>query len=351
MLRESAAVGGQEPLMPQSPRAQLGTGIHSLFERAATDPTFPDDTPGLAAEWSGMTAGIEHQLSAISYMQAAVPLTRSIPNIGLIRSRTLISLAEVRAAVPPPRGTSGSSQASNPAGKLSSKAGTVVGVPDRISHTQHGVVISDFKTGTFLQPDGTVTPDYQTQLKLYGALFHDNYREWPARLEVVSLTGQKIPVPFTPNECEQLLDDAHKLCLKARTQTPDLVAHPDKQKAVGAPTPETCRFCPFRPHCPAYLDSALSVAPLCPTDIAGTLLCWSKSGNGAILVELQSTKGTLVARSIPPVGPAVVALSASAPGDKILIANLKHDNTNLFSATSYTAVHTYRTTPDEDSAH
>jgi hypothetical protein len=336
--------------MPQSPRAQLGTGIHSLFERAATDASFPADAVGLAAEWDGMTADIEHKLSAIPYMQAALPLTRSIPNIGLIRSRTLIGLAQVRAAAPTPRATSGPSQAPNQSGKLSSKAGTVVGVPDRISHTQGGVVISDFKTGTFLQPDGTVTPEYQTQLKLYGALFHDNYREWPARLEVVSLTGKKIPVPFTPSECEQLLDDAHKLCLKARTETPGLAAHPDKQKAVGAPTPETCRFCPFRPHCPAYLDSALSVAPLCPTDIAGALLSWSKSGNGAIFVELQSTKGTLVARSIPPVGPAVVALSASAPGDKILIVNLKYDNTNLFSATSYTAMHTYRHTSLENPA-
>jgi hypothetical protein len=67
-------------------------------------------------------------------------------------------------------------------------------------------------------------------------------------------------------------------------------------------------------------------------------------------VELHSAKGTLVVRSIPPVGPELVALSASAPGEKILIANLKHDKTNLFSATSYTAVHTYRQTSSENPA-
>ena len=33
MLREAAVAGGQGPLMPISPRAQLGTGIHLLFER------------------------------------------------------------------------------------------------------------------------------------------------------------------------------------------------------------------------------------------------------------------------------------------------------------------------------
>jgi hypothetical protein len=297
-----------------------------------------------------MVAEAEHKLSAIPYMQAAVPLARSIPNIGLLRSRTLISLAEVRAVAQPPRATCGSTQPQNHPGKLSSKAGTVVGVPDRISHNPDGVVISDFKTGTFLQPDGTITPEYQAQLQLYAALFHENCGEWPARLEIVSISGQEIPVPFTPSECEELLKGAHKLCLKARNQTPGLAADPDKQKEAGAPKPETCRLCPFRPHCPAYLDSAFSIAPLCQADIAGSLLRWSTSGNGAILVELESAKGTLVARSIPPVGPALAALSSSAPGDKILIANLKHDNTNLFSATNYTAVATYRHTSRENPA-
>jgi hypothetical protein len=350
MLREAAAAGGQEPLMPMSSRAQLGTGIHSMFERAATDPSFPTQPAGFAAEWDKMVAEAEHKLSATPYTQAVLPLMRSIPNIGLIRSRTLIGLAEVRAAAPLPSAISGSSQTPQQRGKFSNKVGTVVGIPDRITYTPEGVVISDFKTGTFLQQDGTVTPDYQTQLKLYAALFRDNYTDWPARLEIVSVSGQRIPVPFTTRECETLLNDAHKLCLKARKQTPSLAACPDKQKEAAAPKPDTCRFCAFRPHCPAYLDAAFSRSPLCPSDVAGTLVRWSTSGNGAILVELHSTKGTLVVRSIPPVGPALVALSASAPGEKILIASLKHDNTNLFSATSNTAVHTYRQTPSENSA-
>jgi hypothetical protein len=89
--------------MPQSPRAHLGTGIHSLFERAATDASFPTDATEMALDWDKMVAQAEHKLSSIPYMHAALPFSRSIPNIGLLRSRTLISLAEVRAVADQPR--------------------------------------------------------------------------------------------------------------------------------------------------------------------------------------------------------------------------------------------------------
>lgn len=330
--------------MPQSPRAHLGTGIHSLFERAATDASFPTDATEMALDWDKMVAQAEHKLSSIPYMHAALPFSRSIPNIGLLRSRTLISLAEVRAVAAPPPVARGSTQAQNHPGKLSNKAATVVGVPDRISRTLDGVVISDFKTGTFLQADGTVTPDYQVQLQLYGALFHENYGEWPTRLEIVSINGSRIPVPVVPNQCEDLLTEAHNLCVKARKKTPTLVAHPGNQAEAAAPNAETCRFCPFRPRCPAYLASALSAAPLCQADVAGSLLRWSRSGNGAIFVEIQRTTGTLGVRSISPDAPAIAALSSSRPGDKILVVNLRQDTSSLLTATNYTAVHTYPAT-------
>ena len=64
-----------------------------------------------------MVAEAEHALSATPYMLAALPLTRSIPNIGLIRSRALISLAEVRASAPPARAVSGTNHNIKPAGQ------------------------------------------------------------------------------------------------------------------------------------------------------------------------------------------------------------------------------------------
>lgn len=342
MLREAAAVGNQDPLMPMSPRAQLGSGIHSMFERAATDPSFPNAAADFAREWDKMVEEAELKLSAIPYMKAAVPITRSIPNIGLIRSRTLISLADVRASAVPSGATPGTAQSARQPGKLSNKAGTVVGVPDRVTHTPDGVVISDFKTGAFLQSDGTVSPEYQAQLQLYAALFHENHRTWPLRLEIVSISGARIPVPATPKECEKLLNDAHKLGLKARNVTPSLANNPDEQTLAADPKTETCRFCPFRPRCPAYLAAALSATPLCPSDVAGTLRHWSRSGNGAIFVEIESTASSLSVRSIAPVGPAVEALNSSRVGDNILIVNLRQDTPNLYTATNYTAVHAYQ---------
>ena len=225
----------------------------------------------------------------------------------------------------------------------------MVGIPDRISHTAQGVVISDFKTGTFLHPDGSVSPDYQAQLQLYAALFHENHGVWPTSLEIVSITGSRVPVPVTPKQCEQLLNAAHKLCLKARKVTPTLAGNANNQTQAAAPKPETCRLCAFRPRCPAYLAAALSATPLCQGDVAGTLRRWSTSGNGAILVEIQSTTGSLTVRSVASSGPGEAALNSSCLGDNILIANVRQDAPSLYTATSYTAVHTYRPTLHEDS--
>lgn len=347
LLREAAVAGGQEPLMPMSPRAQLGTSIHAIFERAATDPSFPAEPARLAAEWKKMLAAAEHNLSAMPYMQTALPLTRSIPNLGLIRSRTLIALADIRASARPSRATPASAH-SSAQGKLSNKAGTVVGIPDLISHTSEGTVISDFKTGTFLQPDGSVYPDYQAQLQLYAALYHENYNTWPVRLEIISITGARIPVPAAPAECQKLLGSAHRLCLKARNVTSALAANPHNQTQAASPRPETCQFCPFRPRCPAYLTSALSGTPLCQCDVAGTLQRWSTSGNGAIFVDIQSKTGCIRVRSVAPAAPILSVLNFSSVGDKILVVNLKHDTPNLHTATNYTAIHTYRQTLHEN---
>ncbi|MHC1769477.1 MAG: PD-(D/E)XK nuclease family protein [Verrucomicrobiia bacterium] len=341
MLREAATVGGQDPLMPQSPRAQVGTGVHSLFERAASDSSFPTDPVAIAAEWDKMVAVAEHRLSGIPYMQAAVPLARSVLNIGLLRSRTLNNLAEVRAAAVRTRPSRSSPHEPIPAGKLSNKAGTVVGVPDRVFHTSDGVVISDFKTGTFLHPDGSLAPGYQAQLQLYAALFHETYGEWPVRLEIVSITGTRVIVPGTAKECQEVLADAHQLCLDAREKSPGLSSNPDAQAAVAGPKPEICRLCPFRPRCPAYITSALSEVPLCQSDVAGGLCRWSTSGNGAIFVQIETTTGIVGVRSIPPAAADVASLISSRPGDKALIVNLRQDTPSLVTATNYTAVHTY----------
>src|SRR5262249_32868877 len=141
----------------------------------------------------------------------------------------------------------------------------------------------------------------------------------------------------------QLLNAAHRLCLKARKATPTLVDDPNNQTQAANPKAETCRFCSFRPRCPAYLSSALSATPLCQADVTGTLRRWSQSGNGAILVEIDSTHGTQVVRSITPTEPTLTALTTARTSDRILLVNVKQDTATLYTATNYTAVHTYRT--------
>src|SRR5882762_8333143 len=83
VLREAAQAGCQPSLMPQSPRAALGVGIHKLFERAAEDDSFSDSEACVSEGWANVIKDLEELVDQSPYMKGMLPLSQSIPNIGL----------------------------------------------------------------------------------------------------------------------------------------------------------------------------------------------------------------------------------------------------------------------------
>ena len=211
VLREAAEGGRQRPLMPQAPRAALGTAIHKLFERAASDPAFSFSEEGLSREWNAAIAELEDFLALSYYMEGMLPLSRSIPNLGIMRSRTLLKLLESGGPTPISRVPAALGKQKTFPGRLANKAATVVGIPDRINRTPSGVVIIDYKTGITGEVRGAFWSDYQVQLKLYAALYHVSRGRWPVRLELHGLDGSVHEVSFSAEECSQLMADAEAL--------------------------------------------------------------------------------------------------------------------------------------------
>jgi RecB family exonuclease len=343
VLREAANAGGQLPLMPQQPRAALGTVIHKLFERAASDPSFDFSDENLAKQWNEEIAAIEHFFSSSYYMEGLLPLARSIPNIGLMRARTFLRLKENIGVREVPEYKTSSGKSKPPRGRLSNESETVVGIPDKISRSPSGVVIADYKTGVTSDSKGLFWSDYELQLKLYASLYHASVGVWPSGLELRGLDGAVYQTEFSPDDCTKLLSDAETLASLISKDTDDLHGKPERQKAVASPSQENCGFCTFRPNCPAYLLLALENKTPCKNDVYGLLKSATLFGNGEYLVELDSPAGTLRVRNLPPITHLKSALESSIPGQKIIVFNVvKTEEANpLFSPTAYTALHVY----------
>jgi PD-(D/E)XK nuclease superfamily protein len=343
VLREAAQVGRQPPLMPEPPRAALGTAIHKLFERAASDPDFLNSEEGLSREWNRAIADVEEFLSASDYMAGLLPLSRSIPNLGLMRSRTVLRLLEGVDHVPEPRIRPGFGRIKAFPRRLANKAGTVLGIPDRIDQTPAGIVILDYKTGVTADTRGAFWRDYELQLKLYSTLYYISRGRWPARLELHGLDSSIHEIPFSPVECSELLASAEALAANISVITGTLGGDTKAQIGAATPSSETCRHCSFRPACPAYLSSTFRDGPLCETDVEGALRNWKTLGNGEYLIELERPGGVVRVRNLPPVAHLTAALRSAISGQKMIVFNVvkSHEPSPLFSPTAFTALHIY----------
>jgi PD-(D/E)XK nuclease superfamily len=341
ILRESANSGGQIPLLPQSPRAGIGTVIHKLFERAATDAAFEFSEKAVGMAWDKAIDDLEKFLTNSEYMEGMLPIARNVPNLGLMRSRTILRILESDRPLPKAAASVGGSKFSS--GKLVSKSGSVVGVPDKFHRTSAGMAIIDFKTGLSGDAQNSLRGDYEIQLRIYAALFHSMTGMWPAKLELHGLDGSIHDITFSAQLCSDILVGAEELAEQLPKITPALSNNAPGQTQAGSPSQDNCRFCAFRPACPAYLTRAFEDLPPCDGDLCGRFQGWKTLGNGQFLVELTSRTGIARVRNLPPIAHLRKALQSAIPGQQIVVFNIvKTEEANpLYSPTAFTALHAY----------
>jgi hypothetical protein len=171
---------------------------------------------------------------------------------------------------------------------LETKDGKIGGRIDLIQDTQHGIVITDYKTGNIFNA-GTDQPkeEYQEQLKLYAGLCFEKFNKWPERLILAGIDLATCEVKVSQSECIRLVEQAKQNL----DDTNELISSGLAAEDFAIPSPAACRYCPFRPGCHKYWQARQDTEEW-PIDIIGSIKERGVSGNrfGRIVVERGDKK-------------------------------------------------------------
>ena len=337
---------GRPPLLPASPKARVGTISHRLLAEAGQSRLGAAEAT-INARWHELVAETNMAISSSPLEQHLAPLENSVPDIEVRRIRAthnaLVIASKARSG---PR-DDGGPILPVPYGHelpVRSTDGLVRGTIDAVVREAGSIVIiRDYKSGALLESGAgganQLKESYQTQLKMYAQLYAETFGEWPASLELVSLTGESQKVPFTKSDCSNLLNEAKA---SLRLVNEKISNHPrDSLPAILAnPTPQACAFCQYRPACGPYrLAAAKSDNERWPLDVIGTVESVKQLGNSRIMLELATGVGSIKIPGLSP-GERHPVLPYLQPGDLAGVFNLRRSRLVApYSESQLTTVH------------
>ncbi len=334
-LREVWASARQPALLPSAPGARLGTVIHRLLEKVGKGQMGDGSLSEAEGEWSSLVEKTERGMQDSWLERRFVPLSNSVPDYEVRKIKALQRAVEMAWNPGIRRPDTESVPASGRELWVQSEDGLVGGFIDHVQATWEGPVLRDYKSGHITHSDNAdgsaaVRPDFQAQLKLYAALYRATHGTWPVRLEIVPLQGPAVNVPFEPEECTQLLQQAGALLEKTNTVVSKIGSLPHagySEETLAGPGPYTCRFCQFRPVCTAYQrarDTAEEAG--WPQDVWGTVTEVRRLGNGRWSLRLNLSGRVYASariRSLSPDTERHPALQIIRDGDNVAFYNLK----------------------------
>jgi hypothetical protein len=132
--------------------------------------------------------------------------------------------------------------------------GKLLGRPDVIRASE----VVDYKSGAIVEYDEAAQTDvvktaYVRQLRIYGYLVKEKLGWWPLRGLLLPLAGAGIEIALDPLECAREATEAVAL-LDAYNGKVSAGAAPEE---FASPSPQGCRWCPYKLLCPAFWQIAL----------------------------------------------------------------------------------------------
>jgi CRISPR/Cas system-associated exonuclease Cas4 (RecB family) len=250
MLRAGLSRCAQlQPFILGNPKAWLGTAYHKVMEQipailgAGGDPLSRAD-----AIWNAEIARLEqeatnHPLNARfgpAVFWKGYFLVQATMRLRIEESVARHSEAPAGAPALPPVAREVEITASQ--GKLRGKIDMI-----------RGDDLIDYKTGSIFEEDeisgaSAVKPAYVRQLRTYAWLARSSTGQWVKRGLLYPLAGAPVEVPIIPAECEVQAAEAVAL-LDAYNAALTSGAGP---AAMASPSPDACRWCPFKPFCSAF---------------------------------------------------------------------------------------------------
>jgi hypothetical protein len=231
----------------------------------------------------------------------------------------------------------------------------VGGYVDYIEEAPDGAIIRDYKTGALLEmaePESkpTIKAAYLTQLHLYAALYWSNHGRWPKRLELVPLVGPAVIVPFDPEKCVDLLEEAKQTLRGINSRIQAILAASTSQiEELATPSPEACRFCEFRAGCEAYWKQrTFNGAGEWPIDVRGRVVRQKTFANGKTTVEIVGREDGIRYRITGLRAPKYPILAENREGGLFAAYNLRPESMpTTFSDTTLTAIYFHASAPNE----
>ena len=344
ILKEAFAASRAEPLLPKSPKAALGTVCHKLLELAAKK-AISSDRESILKKWGELIHEAEQRLSTSKLEKHLSPLSKSCNEFFVVRERA-IKLTSVLAERFTPRAEGKGIEGLGYEVDVTTPDGLLKGRIDCVDQSDGVLTIKDYKTGTVFESEGestAVRPEYVTQLKLYAAMYAEVFSKWPAKLFLVSMSGEFVPVQMIPDECRALAREARERLQAANEKIEAVLSGRKILSDLASPLPANCRFCTYRPACAAYRNARTSQPELqWPNDFWGTLVEISISpiGRRTILVRNDNAAGrtTVVRRLADDVR--YFALKKIPLGTTIALFSLRKDNApDTFTEGPMTAIY------------
>ena len=350
-LKALWSLSRKTPLLPQSPKARVGIVAHRLLAESGQGQLRPHIDP-ISSRWSELVEEAQAAMSASPLEVHLVPLHDSVPDIDVRRIKTIqraFEIADARRSVQTGDKIQSPGSRYGHEFRVRSNDGLIRGTIDAVIRTDSGAVIQDYKSGPTMESDGDdefkLKESYQTQLKMYAALYAESCKEWPISLELVPMSGETREVVLERAECMNLLDDA-KASLKDLNAA--VLAYPTDSlpSLLASPSPAACSFCPYRPACKPYQSSiGGNNVGRWPVDVVGVLKDIKQLGNSKLMLQLSTSGGSV---NIPGLstGNRHPHLNEVQNEDFVGIFNLRRvRETSPYSESQLTTVHKLKDTP------
>jgi RecB family exonuclease len=357
VLREIWISNRKDPLLPLLPEARLGTVIHQFLELSSKTRYSSQE---LGDKWDLLIQKIEKEMQDSTLDKPISPLHKSIPDYEVRKIRAFRRAIEISQRIVPGEKSSQGYKSKNKALKsqfelrVQSQDGLIVGYIDEVVENKNGYILRDYKSGNILNfnPDtqiNEINEAYQTQLKLYAALFDLTYGVFPVQLEVVPLHGSAIKVECNQASCKSLLSEALEKLRSINHTIYSLQSENGsyQEACFATPTPMNCQFCRFRPACSAYhMSSVQSTTHSKLKDIWGEIISVTRLGNGRLSLSLRALiegrYSEVNVRGITPDSSRHPILQFFQPGEHIGLYNLQGDFHNVsFKETQLTTIYRF----------
>ena len=176
--------------------------------------------------------------------------------------------------------------------ELETSDGLLRGEPDLVLLGENTTIV-DYKTGT-VTTDGTVNPNYVTQLLVYACLVADKFKKEQIEAWLFNLKDGFITVDVSEARRATLLEDARR----AICQFDEAVPEPPS----GNPSNKACGWCKFTLDCAEFwqaLEDGRLDGPSSGQVLEGKVVGAPENArNGRSALSLDANRGSLTGRSV-----------------------------------------------------